>query len=366
MKILLFNWKDMKHPWAGGAELNAYKTAKGLIKLGHEVTWFTGGADGLGKYDVYDGIKIVRRGSRYTVYIWAFLYYLFKFKGKYDFIIDVENGVPFFTPLFSFKPKICIVHHVHLDVFKKELPFGIHFVPYVLEKYFMPLFYRNVEFVAVSDVTKREMVERLKIPFSKITVIHNGQDTTKFKPPKKFDDKKIILYFGRIMDYKRVDLLVKVFKKVLVEVSNASLHIAGSGPGLDRVKQVAKNLNVPVKFYGFYPEEKKPGLFRKATVFVNPSSREGWGLTVIEANASGVPSIAFKVPGLTEAIRDNETGFLVEDGNLDLAVDKIVEVLNNKKLRRKLSKNSVKWASGFTWENTTRKTHDLMLKVLKK
>ena len=125
MKILIFNWKDIRHPYAGGAEVNIHEQAKRWAKLSHEIIQFSPKFKNSRKSEDIEGVKIIRKGGKFTVYIWAFFYYLFNLRKKTDVIIDIENGIPFFTPLFSRKPKLMIMHHVHQHVFFKELPFFI-------------------------------------------------------------------------------------------------------------------------------------------------------------------------------------------------------------------------------------------------
>ena len=94
MKILIFNWKDIKHPYYGGAEVNIHEQAKRWIKLGHEVTQFSPKFENSKSREVIDGVEIIRGGGRFNVYIVAFFEYLFKLRKKSDVIIDIENGIP--------------------------------------------------------------------------------------------------------------------------------------------------------------------------------------------------------------------------------------------------------------------------------
>src|SRR3989344_7711139 len=171
MKILIFNWKDIKHPYAGGAEVNIHEQAKRWVKDRHEVIQFSPKFKNSKDKELVDGVNIIRAGGRFSTYLIAPFYYLFKLRKETDVIIDIENGIPFFTPLFSRRPKVCIMHHVHQNVFFKELPFFIAWIPYLMERY-MRLFYKNVKFIAVSETTKNEMKEILKI--TNVDVVYNG------------------------------------------------------------------------------------------------------------------------------------------------------------------------------------------------
>src|SRR3989344_3406502 len=100
MRILFFNWRDIKNPACGGAEFMTHEIAKYLVSHGHQVCWFTSGFEGCKSEEIIDGYKAIRAGNRYTVYIHAVLNYFLKLRISFDIAIDQINGIPFFTPLF--------------------------------------------------------------------------------------------------------------------------------------------------------------------------------------------------------------------------------------------------------------------------
>ena len=108
-----------------------------------------------------------------------------------------------------------------------------------------------------------------------------------------------------------------------------------------------------VLFYGFVDESKKIDLYQKSWVFINPSIKEGWGLTVIEANACGTPAIAYDVEGLRDSIKDHHNGLLVEKMDYHLLSKKIVELVENQNLRMQLSQNAISWSEQFNWDAST-------------
>ena len=111
MRILIFNWRDLKHSWSGGGEIYVFEQASRWVKMGHDVNVFCGEDQEkkLANFETINGIKIYRRGGRYSLFLWAIWYYLKVFKEKSDIVVDVVNGIPFFTPLFCRIPKICFV-----------------------------------------------------------------------------------------------------------------------------------------------------------------------------------------------------------------------------------------------------------------
>lgn len=368
MKILIFNWRDPKHSWAGGGEIYIFEQAKRWVKMGHEVTVFCGNdkEKKLLSFEIVDGIKIYRKGGRYTVYIWAIWYYFQVLKEKIDIVIDVQNGIPFFTPFFSRLPKISYVYHIHGNQFFYELPKPLSYIGYGIEKFIFPVLYQKVPIIAISETTKQELV-KIKFPKKDISIVYSGIDGAKglIKTSKKFSHPTI-LYLGRIKKYKRVDLLVHIFPKILEQVPKARLVIAGWGTEASiLVDLVMKSpLRKKITLVGPVSNTEKKLLLSKSWLFVNPSIGEGWSIAVIEANLHGTPAISFAVPGLTESIKHGKTGLLAK--NEKDFINKICKILTNPTLREKLSKNAKIWAASFSWDRSAKESMAILEKVRRK
>jgi glycosyltransferase involved in cell wall biosynthesis len=154
------------------------------------------------------------------------------------------------------------------------------------------------------------------------------------------------------MPYKRVDLLIAAFAEVRERVPDAVLCIAGSGPAEAGLRELVRSLRLDeaVTFEGFVDERRKRELLQSAWAFCNPSEMEGWGISIIEANACATPAVAFAVPGLREAILDGESGMLVPEGG-ELAKP-IVRLLTDAPWRLRLEEGAKKRASAFSWDRT--------------
>jgi len=193
--ILIFAWRDIKHPEMGGSEVYVHEVAKRLAK-NHHVTLFTSKPGNLSDRDVIDNVNIVRRGGMLTVYFWAFIYYAIYFRKDMDFIIDVENGLPFFTPLFCSKPKLMVLHHMHKGQWFSQFPFPLALAGYFIESYLMPLVYRNTNIITVSPSTLSELRQ---VGFSD-RKIYLGFNSI---PPKigskvKKSKEPLLVYVGRV------------------------------------------------------------------------------------------------------------------------------------------------------------------------
>lgn len=362
MKILLLNWRDMRNEWAGGAEIYVTELAKRWVKDGHEVTFFCGQnyLQTLPREETIDGIKIIRRGGRYALYLWAAWYYLSRFRKECDVIVEAQNGVPFFTRLYSRKPLIAIYFHVHGKQFFIELPQLIGSVGYIMEKFLFPFFYHQTPIVAISQTTKSDLV-KLGLPKKNIDIVYCGLNISSNGKIKKFKTPTI-LYLGKIKRYKRVNKLVHFMPEILKAVPNARLLIAGWGTDGPYLTDVSMKSDVRryVRIVGPVSEREKKELMSKSWVCVNPSIHEGWGIPVIEANLFGTPTVSFRVPGLSESIKDGKTGLLAQDDRE--FIEAVIKILKNKKIRDSLGKESVKWAKSFSWD----KSADQMLSIVKK
>lgn len=359
MNILIFNWRDKRHEWAGGSEVYIDELASGWAK-NNKVTLFCA-QDRFSKLpyeEQINGVKVIRKGGRYSVYFWAFLHYL-KSKKTVDIIVDVENGIPFFTPLYSRKKIICLVYHVHGRQFFYELAFPLSIIGYLLERFVFPLVYGNKLIIAISRTTKNELI-KLGFDEKKISLVHPGVGKIKVSDYKKYK-KPTILYLGRIKKYKRIDRLIEIFKEVAKENKKAQLIIAGWGSEAPFISDMVMRSSIrkQVKILGPVTEKEKAELYGKSWLFVNPSLHEGWGISVIEANMYSTPALAFKVPGLSDSIVNNKTGVLV-DNEAEMA-KKILELLNDTAKIRVLGKGAVKWSQKYTWKAGINKS----LKILK-
>jgi cellulose synthase/poly-beta-1,6-N-acetylglucosamine synthase-like glycosyltransferase/glycosyltransferase involved in cell wall biosynthesis/O-antigen/teichoic acid export membrane protein len=349
-RILIFNWRDTKHVFAGGAELYIHEYTKRWVEQGLKVTVFCGNDKKSLSHEFVDGVEVYRRGGFYLVYFWAFIYYFLKFRKKYDCIIDCENGIPFYTPLYAREPVYCLVHHIHQEVFRKSLIKPLALLATFLEKDLMPLVYRQTPFITVSESSKQDML-RYGLGKSGISVLSPGVDPEKLMPGERHYNP-LVVYLGRLKEYKSIDKLILSFNKVCRRMPKAKLVIAGSGDEENNLKRLVKKLDLEanVFFVGHISEAQKLKLLQKAWLMVNPSLMEGWGITTIEANACATPVLASNVPGLRDSVLNNNTGILFEYGNNKELADKMIYLLKNDDIRETMGKQGIAWAARHDWK----------------
>ena len=213
--------------------------------------------------------------------------------------------------------------------------------------------YRKIPFATISDSTQLEMTAK-GFSAERVEVIPTGVDTALYNTdiPSPSQDNQIIGYLGRIKKYKSIDHAISAFAKIASEFPKAELLIVGDGDNVDDLKTLAHKTGFSprITFTGKVSEKEKVEQVRRMTFLVNPSAKEGWGLTVIEANACGKTVIAADVPGLRDSVADNRTGLLYRYGDIDLLAEKVKLLLSNAPLRRDLEQEAIRWAANFTWD----------------
>ncbi|MDY6866126.1 MAG: glycosyltransferase family 4 protein [Halobacteriota archaeon] len=346
MKILIFSWRDIKNPDAGGAEVFTHENAKRFVEKGNEVTLFTSRFEGCKSNEIIDGVEVFRDGGKYTVYLKARKYYKERFMGKYDVVIDQINTVPFFTPWYVKEPIVVLIHQLAREFWFYETKFPISLLGYLLEPVHLRV-YKNRPTITVSNSTKEDLMD---LGFSDTYIISEGVN---FKPLEKISGKEedpTLIFVGRLKRAKMPDHAIKAFRIVKKKLPNAKLWIVGDGYFRGKLEKL--NTGDDTKFFGYIPEYEKLELMRRAHCILVPGIREGWGLIVTEANAMGTPAIAYNVNGLRDSVRNGETGLLVESGNIDAFAGAIVKILKDDMLREELTNNALKWSKGFTWERS--------------
>jgi glycosyltransferase involved in cell wall biosynthesis len=352
VNILIFNWRDLAHPWAGGAEVFLHQVARRWVQGGHLVAWLCGRHPGQPACEQVEGIEIIRKGGIYSVYPRAALHYVRHLRSQFDVMFDSANGIPFFSPAFSTTPKLALVHHVHSEVFFRELPWHLAHLANFLERTVMPRLYRHTPFVTVSSSSRRALI-RIGVPAEHISIAHNGVDRSLYQPGPK-SPKPLLLFVGRLRRYKSIDVAIQALPAIIRVVPNLHFSIVGSGPAESALRALTQRLGLGdhVRFHGYVSQADKVRLLQQAHLMLNPSMKEGWGLTVIEANACGTPVVAADVPGLCDSVQHEKTGLLVPYGDSAALAKSVTGLLLNPNRRRRLAQNALAWAARFDWDQT--------------
>jgi glycosyltransferase involved in cell wall biosynthesis len=355
--LLLLNWRDLTHPEGGGSELYVENVARRLAAGGDRVTLFCADHGNAPRDEVKDGVRYVRRGHRHTVYLWAAVLMVLGRLGRTGTVIEVHNGVPFLARLFTRRRVVVLVHHVHREQWHVVFGRVAARIGWVLESWVAPRVNRGCDYVAVSDVTRDELVE-LGVPAHRITVVHNGTSpalpttSTRAAVPT-------IAVLGRLVPHKRVHLVLEAAAALRAELPDLQVEIAGTGYWAEELQNRIEELGLQgvAHLLGRVSEQDKHELLARAWVHAVPSLKEGWGLSVVEAGTHATPSVAFAhAGGLAESIVDGVTGQLVED---DFA-GALRDLLLDPDRRARLGEGARRHAARVTWTASARGFSDVL------
>ena len=294
--VVIVAWRDIASPQAGGSELLIDQLAAGLTAQGDRVTLLCGGPSAARSY------QVVRSGGPYTQFLRAPLAYR-RWLRDCDVVVEVCNGMPFLVPLWSRKPVICMVNHVHTDLWPLRFRPPLSTAGRFMEQRVMPRVHRRNLVLTVSASTAREL-ESLGIARGRIRMLTNGAAPA--GPPVRRSAEPLFVALGRLTEYKRIDLLLRLWDRVR-PVVGGRLVIAGDGPQRRYLESLA---GPGVSFAGRVSEERKHRLLGAAWLLLHPAQIEGWGIVITEAALRGTPAVGFDVPGLRDSVEHGRTGVL--------------------------------------------------------
>ncbi len=353
---------DAVYPWIkGGAEKRIYEISKRLVKRGHEVHWFglkwwDGEKDivkegihlhGIGKWD---NLYVERRRS-----INEGLYFGIKtltgLKGDFD-VIDCQE-FPYF-PCFSakihslFKRSMLVItwHEIWGDYWFEYLG-KKGFFGWTVEKLTSRLTSRNV---AVSERTKEDL-ERIGVR-KEIEVIPNGINFGEIELIKASEEESDIIFAGRLIEEKNVDILIKAVELVREEDPDVKCVIIGDGPERGKLEKLVYDLKLEnnIEFKGFLENYDDVISYMKLSkVFVLPSTREGFGIVALEANACGLPVVTVNHTrnAACDFITNGETGFICKLSEGDVAEKILIGLDRNR--RKEMEWKCIESARGYDW-----------------
>ncbi|MEO3887129.1 glycosyltransferase family 4 protein [Nonomuraea sp. B5E05] len=355
IRVAMLNFREPRQSTAGGAEEYAWQVSRFLLAQGAVVTFVTGRQRGQRRAEVLEGIRLRRMGNPYLVYVLVPLWLLFH-RRRVDAVIDTMNGIPFFSPLVVRRrtPVLCLVHHVHDRQFHAFLPRWLARIGCFVEGPVARLLYRRCLTVTVSESSKQELAGKLRW-LAPITVVPNGCAEPGTVAPEPGQGEPTIVYAGRLVGHKRIERVVDLAARLDASWPGLTVHVVGRGPEQGPLaRRIAdRGLHGRAVLHGYLPAARKNALLGAAHLNVTASEFEGWGLTVIEAAALGVPTVAYDVAGLRDSVRHGVTGWLVsEDECLADVVERALKELSDPCRRAEVADACRAWAREFTWART--------------
>jgi len=355
VRVAMLNFREPAQTTAGGAEEYAWRVSRFLLAQGASVVFVTGRQRGQRRAEIREGIALRRMGNPFLVYLMVPLWLLLR-RRRFDAVIDTMNGIPFFSPLVVSRRTrvICLVHHVHDRQFAAFLPRWLAVIGCFVEGPVARRLYRRCLTVTVSQSSKEELLGKLRW-LGPVTIVPNGCTAPMAAPPAEPEGDPMIVCAGRLVGHKRIDRVVDLAGRLADSWPGLAVHIIGRGPEREPLaRRVARaGVGDRVVMHGYVPEARKVALLGAARLNVTASEFEGWGLTVIEAAALGVPTVAYDVAGLRDSVRDGVTGWLVRDGEeLADVVERALKELAEPHRRAEVSEACRRWAREFTWART--------------
>lgn len=369
MRILILNWRDIKNPSSGGAEILTHEMAKRWVTWGNKVTQISSLYPRCKKEEYVDGVRILRSGYPDGRSLWQSVHYrahvLYKryFKGNIDVIIDEAHGIPFFTPLYAKEKKILLICEVADRLWIES--FGILFgtIGRIVEQIYLRLVYRNLSVLTISESVKTDLVKNGVLKRN-VQVLPMGVNLPKRLPVIKKEKDITLILVGRLTKSKGIETAIETLRAIKATYPGAKLWIAGRGD-YDYQRELLKlsnslGLRKSIKFMGFVTEKKKFELLARAWILIHPSTKEGWGLNVIEANAVGTPAIGYKISGLRDSIRDGYTGVVLSARGSQAIASAIYKIAKNSRVYKRYSDNARKWTKHFSWEQSAKTSLEIL------
>lgn len=296
MRILIFNWKDLRHPAAGGAEVYTHEIAKAWVSAGHEVTIFAARVRDAPATEHVDGVRIVRGGGRIGVYRAGRRFYAREGPGRFDLVIDEVNTKPFACPGFvRDAPVVALIFQLAVEMWDEAFPWPLGWIG---RRWLEPAWlrpYSGVPVLTISASSKRSLES---VGLRDVHLVPVGLEVA---PPQGVvkEDRPTVVFVGRLAHGKRPHDVLRAFEIAQRDEPDLQLWMVGTGPLESKVRRSA---GPGVTVFGRGSEGEKLELLARAHVLAVTSIREGWGLVVSEAAAVGTPSVAYAVPGLVDSV----------------------------------------------------------------
>ena len=359
-RVHILAWRDLDDPEAGGSELHAHRIASRWAEAGLQVTLCASAAAGRPGNAWRDGYRVVRKAGRYGVFPRTAVDEFLGRQGRRDGLVEIWNGMPFFSPIWTSAPLVVFLHHVHAEMWKMALPNHLAALGELLEQRVAPRIYRRRQVVTLSPSSRAEIISLLGLEPERVSVVPPGVDQ-RFSPAGQRSVEPLVVAVGRLVPVKRFDLLIDQLVKVHSEMPNLKAVIVGEGYERPRLEALIRSANAGswLTLPGHLEDAELVQLYRRAWVLASSSLREGWGMTITEAAACGTPAVVTRIAGHVDAIDSGKSGILV-DGPRDLG-GALLGVLRDDLLRARLREGGIEHVRALTWDATASGTLQALL-----
>jgi glycosyltransferase involved in cell wall biosynthesis len=346
-RIHVLAWRDLDDSDAGGSEVHADHFMRRWAEAGLIITHRTSFAEGLPRTAERNGYRVVRKGSRYSVFGRTVASEMVH-RTSYDALVEVWNGVPWFSPVWCHKPRITFLHHVHGPMWDQLLPGPLAHLGRTVEARLAPPFYRRTLTLTPSDATRDELLH-LGFRPERVVAVPNGVEEV-FHPGGQRAEAPTVVCVGRLAPVKRQDQLIEAAVIARQRVPDLRLIVVGEGP-LKPVLEahIARHrAHDWITLAGRLSHEELVDVYQRSWLVASASLAEGWGLTLTEAAACGTPAVATDINGHRSSVVDGVTGVLVPLESLGQAM---ADVLLDDQRRDAMAAAALARARSLTWES---------------
>jgi glycosyltransferase involved in cell wall biosynthesis len=358
-RVRMVAWRDLDDPEAGGSELHADRVASHWADAGLDVELRTSMVAGASLEVDRNGYEVTRRGGRYEVFAQVVAEGLRGRDPRPDAVVDIWNGVPFFSPAWFRGPRLTVLHHVHGEMWRMALSPALAAFGDVVERRVAPLLYRSTPIATLSASSRDEIVERLHLPAAQVHVVEPGIEP-RYRPGGTRSSDPLVVAVGRLVPVKRYEVLFAALADARREVPTLRAVVVGEGYERPRLEAARAALGAEswLSLPGHVDDDALLTLYQSAWVVASASLREGWGMTLTEAAACATPSVATDIAGHRDAVDDEVTGVLVRDESH--LGDAITRVLSDEELRARLGRAALERSARYDWAGTAARLFSLL------
>lgn len=358
-RVQVLAYRDLDDPTAGGSERYVHEVLSRWSAAGLEVALRTVEVPNAPQSVSRDGYAVSRAGGHTLGVFRATAAGALKLRRGTDAVVEVWNGLPFWTPLWWRGPQVAVLHHLHDELWRSNFPAPVAAVGSFIERRIGPRAYRGVPVATLSESSGRDLERRTPLRREQISVVPPGIDEA-FHPTRQKAEEPLIVAAGRLVPAKRFDAVLAGFAELRAVTPQARLVLIGDGPERERLVTQAQQLGLAdsVEFAGWVTEAELIDVYSEAWLLAAASVSEGWGMTITEAAGCGTAAVASDVIGHRDAMRYSSGHLVDTDDRLATAM---IETVADADACRALGETARDNSAELTWEATAAGVLELLV-----